>query len=80
MRMDIENFTSKLIMGYVKKIEDCDTLINPLRYENRMQRRGGIELERRESILAEIQTLEAKKQAYIQALADIESIQDHLGV
>lgn len=78
--MDIENFTSMLILEYSEKIQNCSDLLTPLRFKNRKQRRDGNTVDERMDIISQIRVIEAQRQAYIQAKADIESIQDHLGV
>lgn len=78
--MDIENFTSKLLLEYSEKIQNCSELLTPLRFENRKQRRDGKTVDERMGVISQIRVIEAQRQAYIQAQADIESIQDHLGI
>lgn len=78
--MDIENFTSKMILEYREKEEACDLQLMSLRAENRKLRRDGKEIEERMDVVSQIRVLEAQKIAYVQARVDIASIQDHLGI
>ncbi len=78
--MDIENFSSKLLLEYSEKIQNCSELLTPLRFENRKLRRDGKSVDERMDVISQIRVIEAQRQAYIQAQADIESIQDYLGI
>jgi hypothetical protein len=79
--MDIDDYTTKLICDYQDKISACDQSLPALRIKNRFLRREENKgYEERLHIILEIKALEAKRQAYVQAKIDIESIQDFMGI
>lgn len=78
--MDIDDFTSKLVIDYSEKEKSCDLLLADLRQENRRLRREGKEIQDRMEVVSQIRVLEAQKIAYVQARADIRAIQDQLGI
>lgn len=78
--MDIEQFTSKLMLDYQEKVNACQELLSGLRMKNRKLTREGKTVEHRMDVIAQIRELEAQRMAYLQAKTDIAAIQDHLGI
>lgn len=78
--IDIENYTSKILLRYMKKIEDCQLLLNHAESENRRLRRENASLEDRIDVIVAMKVLNAKVIAYTQAKVDINSIQQELGI
>lgn len=78
--MDVDDFISKLSLTYIAKIKHCSDELVGLRHKNRQMARNGKTDYDRLIVMSDIRVLEAKRLAYIQATADIESIQDQMGI
>lgn len=76
--MDIEDYIAKLSMEYSKKIEECDHHISSLNIENRLRRRKGASYDDRIDLILQTKEHLARRQAYIQAKVDIESVEDYI--
>jgi len=76
--IETDDYIAKLCLAYSAKIDDCNTLLNSLRAKQRANRRNGKSETERLKTLAEIQILNAQKNAYVQAQSDIDSISDYM--
>jgi hypothetical protein len=75
--MEMLNEINKLLTEYQLKINDCDTLLDKkycLIGENRQAKNHDVVA----AIRKEKAIIEAKKQAYVQAKSDIDSLLDYL--
>lgn len=62
----------KLIKEYERKVSECDELLEKSLYPSRTKKRqDGDDLE---DVANDIRVVEARKQAYFQAMKDIESL------
>ena len=77
-KMDlIKSGIEKMLEQYERKVKDCDVLLNSLKEKIRGYR-AAKSLDFVNECLSTRSTINARRQAYVQAAVDIESLLDHL--